>query len=227
LALGINTQSGSGDFLRVVKYDARAGRMFRVDRDEVAKTDIPVDVTNTFSGLFDMENIEVGWMLFAKGVAPVFNLVRLGEDGGQKPGDQFKEGFRILLKLSKNCGGDVREFSSTAKVVLQGFDALHDAYLEGVKENPGKLPIVKITETKPVKSGDSTNYMPSFAITGWAERPTDFVFRSRARSSAPTATPPAASSTVPSTGAKPMAAPSTQPAQAPEPAMAGADDDFG
>jgi len=85
-----------------------------------------------------------------------------------------------MLKLAKECGGDVREFSSNAMVVIAGFNALHDAYLAGVTSNPGKLPVVALKSTKDIKRGQSTNFQPVFEITGWAPRPADLVFKPKA-----------------------------------------------
>jgi hypothetical protein len=48
MALGLQTESsGGGDFTPIIKFDARAGRMFRVDREQDA------------SGSWNTENVEV------------------------------------------------------------------------------------------------------------------------------------------------------------------------
>jgi hypothetical protein len=63
MALGMNYDtSGGGDFLPIVKYDARAGRIFRVDR--LDRVNNPVDITRSFKAVIDLENIEVGWLDF-------------------------------------------------------------------------------------------------------------------------------------------------------------------
>jgi len=179
MALGLTTEAGGGDFTPIVKYDARAGRMFRIDREQGAagwETN-SVEISNGFKAIFDMENIQVGWALFAAGIAPSFALVPLGQPLPAKPSDQHKQGFKILLKLGKDAGGDVRELSSCAKVVINALDSLHTAYEAQKAANPGKLPIVAMTGTKPVVSQgqgqSSTNYMPVFEIVAWADRPAE------------------------------------------------------
>ena len=43
MPFGLNISGG--DFLPIVKYDARAGRFFRVDRDDETGEREPVDIT--------------------------------------------------------------------------------------------------------------------------------------------------------------------------------------
>lgn len=217
MALGLSTGSGeggAGNFMPVLKYDARAGRFFRVDRSDAGgtwQTD-NVDVTQGFQAIFDLENIEVGYIRFAKGGAPDFMMVRLGgamptrpdiRDDKGKP--VYKQGFRFHVKLGKTAGGDVREFASTAGVVIDALDALHSAYEAGRAENPGKLPIVAMTTSTPVKSGESTNYAPNFEIVKWVDRPADLVGRA-----APPAIPAPAATVTPITAARPAQAAAPQ-----------------
>lgn len=177
MALGLQTEAGGGDFAEIVKFDARAGRFFRVDRREVNgqwETD-PVEITDGFQAVFDMTNIKVGWMLFAAGVAPMMTMVPLGDPMPDRPSDQHKQGFKLMLKLGAGSGGDVREFASQAKAVIGAVDALHDLYTAGLKDNPGKLPVVSLKGTTAIKSTGkgqtSTNYAPIFEITRWVDPP--------------------------------------------------------
>lgn len=178
MALGLKTEGGGGDFAEILKYDARAGRFFRVDRAQDAGGNWQtsnVEITNGFQAVFDLDNIQVGWALFAAGIAPQFSMVPLGQPLPAKPSDQHKQGFKLMLKLGKMSGGDVREFSSCAKVVINALDALHTAYEQQKADNPGKLPVVSLTGTTPVvsqgKGQSSTNYQPVFEIVKWVDRP--------------------------------------------------------
>jgi hypothetical protein len=202
MALGFQFNSGDGaDFLPIVKMDSRAGRIFRVDRSDGVST--PHDITRNFRAVFDFENMEVGFISFAAGAAPTFQMVKFGDPMPAKSNPDAKQGVRIIVKLSKECGGDVREFASTASAFLRGFDPLHDAYLAGLAQNPGKLPVVALKDTIAVKSGKgektSTNYQPVFEIISWCERPKDLVASPRGGASEPAASAPKA--TPPSTGA--------------------------
>lgn len=181
MALGLNTGGeGGGDFTPVLKYDARAGRAFRVDRTQGAdgswQTD-NVEVTNGLTMVMDLENIQVGWLLFAAGVAPQMTLVPYGQPIPPKPSDQHKQGFKMLLKLGKASGGDVREFAATSKAVLGAVDEIHTQYLADAKNNPGKLPVIELTGTKSIESKGqgqkSVNYAPVLRIKSWIDRPAE------------------------------------------------------
>jgi hypothetical protein len=173
LGFAIGTgEGGGGDFLPIVKFDARSGRISKVDR--MMGSDPVVTELKAFKAIFDLENIEVGWMLFSAGSAPDLRLVRLGDPWPDQPSPDHKRGARIVLKLSQADGGDVREMCGNSASFLRGIDALHNAYEAGAKANPGKLPVVALKDTVAVvskgKTMSSTNYEPVFEIVGWKER---------------------------------------------------------
>lgn len=214
MALGINYESTGGDFLPILKFDCRAGRMFRRDRVNGENTDI--DVTKAFKAVMDLENLETGWMNFDTGGAPDFQMAVLGKGAPPaKPSDKHRMGVRMTLKLHKDCGGDIREFAGNAKALVRGVDGLHNEYLAGVKSNPGKLPVVVLEDAVPITSGEgarkSTNYAPVFKITGWVARPDDLVYTPRSSS----ASEPSAAGSPPATGSTKVGAP------------VAAEDDFG
>lgn len=226
MALGFNFAEGSGDtgggnIIPIVKYDARAGRISR--RDYINNEYVTVDISRSFKAVVDLENIEVGFINFNTGTAPDFCVVKHGDKMPAPPTADHKPGVRFLLKLGKDCGGDIREFASTAKASLRGVDELHTAYLAGVAETPGKLPVVVMSDTIPVTTGEgtkkSTNYIPKFEITGWAPRPADLIYVPKARYAAPAAAAPVASNSPPSTGSRQVAPPAAAPAES--------EDDFG
>ena len=230
LGLNLNGSSGEGgDIIPYVKYDSRAGRVSRSDRKQGSDGSYGneiVDITTNFRAVFDMENIEVGYLMFAAGAAPQMIVSSLGKPMPNKPtGDGWKQGVRFMLKLHASCGGDVREMSSNAASFLRGFDRLHTEYEAGKVANPGKLPIVSLVSTQPVTSGQgakkSTNYEPHFSISGWAPRPTDLVFVSKAIGHQ-TELPPVQYTSAPATGSTPVGPP---PVAKQQPAMA--EDDFG
>lgn len=195
MGFGFKSTSG-GDFNQVMRYDARSGRIFRDDRGPDGK--IAIDITNTFAAIVDFEQVEVGWMHFAAGSAPDFRMVPIGQDKGLPPSPDHKEGVRIMLKLGKSCGGDVRELATTAKSAISGLEEVYDAYLAEAAQHPGKLPVIKCVETKPitVKSPkqSTTNYQPVFKITGWQDRPADLPLKAAANPAPqqPVASPAAA-----------------------------------
>jgi len=230
MALGINySTSDPLDLVPVVKYDARAGRFARVDRVQVAgqwQADV-ADISQNFSALLDLENIEVGWMNFNTGGAPDFRMVPVGSDPGPCPGKKYKHGFRVMLKLGSAAAGDkaaIREWCSVAKVSIGAMDALHDAYKA---RGDGKLPSVKLAGVKAVTTGSgqtkSTNYAPTLEVVGWHDRPADLVFKPKSK---PASNGTAQRQAPPATGSTAAPPPSQSYGQAQREAP-GANGDFG
>lgn len=213
---GFSTEAGTGGegFVPICKYDSRAGRIFRLDRKQDASGSWlkeEVDITNGFKALFDLENVETGWANFPTGAAPSFVLAPMGQPLPARPSGDFKNAVRFMIRLANECGGDAREVASSARAFLGGLEQLYLAYQEGLKTNAGKLPIVALKTTVPIKSEGggkvSTNYAPVFEIVGWAVRPADFVFVPKAAKPAAAAAPAPAAATPPSTGSTVVGAP--------------------
>lgn len=220
---GFSTEpSSGGDFTPIVKYDARAGRLFRVDSIDTGSGFVKeeVDITSNFKAIVDFENVEVGWMYFPPGGTPDFSLVPMGSALPAKPSPNHKNGVRFMLKLAKDCGGDkpIRELSQSSKAFLSGVEAVYHAYTAEKSNNPGKLPVIVLEKTTPIKSGSgaktSTNYQPTFKIAGWAPRG-DLVFQPKGGSEPATESP----ATAPQTGSTVV-----EPPKAAAPEMATADD---
>lgn len=174
MGLGL-PRNETGDFKDIVKYDARAGRMFRIDRADGAS--MPVEITAGFTAIFDLANIKVGWVRFSEGGAPEWAMTAIGTPLPARPSKDHKQGFRLDIKLAKSVGGDCREFGSAAGCVIGALDKLYDEYAAAPESKAGKLPVVALTGTTMVKSSQgaktSTNYAPNFTIRQWADRPAD------------------------------------------------------
>lgn len=219
MGLGLSTGGSGGDIKPFVKYDAKAGRLFRADRTQQSDGSFAsesVEITNTAQFIVDLANIRVGWINYTS-QGPVRRLVVLGKEPiPPRPDDKgadgklaFKQGFEVDLLLNKETNGGkavARVLGSAAGCVIEAMDALHDAYSVAAESKAGKLPIVKISGVSPVKSGQSTNYKPEFAIVGWADRPAGLpnVDTALQKVSSPT--------TAPSTGSTPVGAPVPQQA---------------
>lgn len=221
MALGLTTGSGA-DIRPYVTYDAKAGRMFRADRTQSAdgmyQTE-KTEITNIAQFVVDLANIRVGWINYTS-QGPVRKLVVLGKEPiPARPTDvnsegkpAFKQGFEVDVLLNKDAGGGpARILGSAAGCVIEAMDELHDAYTTAPESKTGKLPVVKIATVTPVKSGQSTNYKPTFQIVSWVDRPT-------AMQGEQAAAP--AQATPPSTGSTTVLPPSNA---APQPAASASD----
>jgi hypothetical protein len=179
MALGLVSENsgGGGNIVPILKYDARGGDFFRVERSQNGAGDwqsenielpLPIELA------VDMDGIEVGWLGFVGG-RPDFRMVKLGEAMPQKPSDDHKQAFRVRL-----CNREVglREFSSQSKMVLSAFDQLHNQFEAERANNPGLCPVMKITGTKTITvntpQGEQRFKVPEWSISQWIERPSAF-----------------------------------------------------
>jgi hypothetical protein len=221
MALGIPTNTNRTP---IVKYDARAGRWFRVDgKDSV------VDISNGFAAVFDLAQIDIGWALFAAGAPPSTSFARVPAPMPPQPSPDHKRSVRLMLKLSKTAGGDVREVLTQAGIVQAAIDALHDAYMAAPEAREGKLPVVACPSTEAVvqamgNGAKSTNYKPVLQIVNWVPRPADLPLTSGPTPVAVAAPAPVAAP--PSTGSMIAAPPAPKAAPAPLPPALGDDTEF-
>lgn len=144
--MGLGKRKDGGNFLPIVKFDARVGTFALQDRvySHGAWQTEQRDITDKFQAAFDLQNLQRGWFRFPKGAAPEVTLVPAGEDPGHAPSDDHKEGVRVILVMAKTLGGDVRELMSTARGLWDAIDALHDEYLVSVAGHSDELPVVEI-----------------------------------------------------------------------------------
>lgn len=234
MALGLNTSTSGADVIPHIRYDARAGRLFRADRAQAPdgrwETTMADISSPPPSFLMDLAKIEVGWLSYAGG-APDLHMVPLGEPLPPQPSKEHRQGFRVRVYAPKLLGG-FREFASSAKVVIAAMDALHSAYEAAPERGQGLVPVVCLAGTTPVTSktpqGSSTNYAPVFRIEKWVPRPADLPIGALPGAATAAAMPtpgpatPAASVALPA----PRHVPPPAPVAAPAPALATHDTEF-
>jgi hypothetical protein len=169
----------AGDFAEIVKYDARAGRLFRMDYDPVTKEKTPVDVTTPAPRFaVDFGSLEVGYAHFAP-TGPDFRMVAEGHPLPEQPTEKdlegklkFRPAFRVKIYGKILLG--LRELASAANVVTASVEDLYHKYQAAAEAQAGKIPIVELTRTMPIQMGKGTRqsvvYAPCFAIVGWTDR---------------------------------------------------------
>ena len=210
MAFMTSTSGEGGEFKVYVSYNAKAGRWYtKEDKPDAMQFEV-TDMT----AVFDMDNLQTGWFLFAPGVAPVKTFDPSLSQAAASPGDGFKRGFQIEVFSSKNLLG-VREFSATAGIVIDAMNDLHDHWLAGKDANAGKLPVVKCVGVTPVTNKHGTNYKPQLEIVAWTDRPAELA-------GAPAKSAPAAQIAAPPPAAATHAPPPA--ASAPPPVAATADE---
>jgi hypothetical protein len=122
------------------------------------------------TAVFDMPNLETGWFKFSSGVAPEKVMDPSLAEAAPNPGTDFKRGFQIDLYSEKNLMG-LREFSSTAGIVIEAMNNLYDLWMAAPENVAGKLPVARCSGVLPISNKHGTNYQPTFEIVGWTDRP--------------------------------------------------------
>lgn len=148
-------------------------------------------ITDSFEAVFDLENVEVGWLRFGPNRTPDMKLVPMGKMLPERPSEKHKNGFRVVVKLSRECSGNnepVRELLGSARELLSGMERLHLDYKAEKDKHPGLLPLVALkgSWSGPPKTGSTRvfrpgqeqpksrrmkeKHFPNFRIVGWVPR---------------------------------------------------------
>jgi hypothetical protein len=117
--------------------------------------------------VFDIENIQTGWMLIATGIFEFAPDDSLGRKGAQ-PSPEHKRGFKVTF-YNKSMG--VAEWSANGAGSNMGLEALYKQAESQAAANAGKLPVVEYKGSRLEKVGKGSTRVPIFEVTGWVSRP--------------------------------------------------------
>jgi hypothetical protein len=159
---------GNSSLLPLLKFDARNGTFFLEARVQGAGgwEKQQTDITDCFEAVFDLANVQRGWIKFPRGAPPETVLVPAGEDPGEAPSEDHKEGFRVLVLVD----GVAHEFMSTSLSAWKALDALHNAFERERDKHAGQLPVVKLHDVIERRYASGCSFEPSFVIHGWVPR---------------------------------------------------------
>lgn len=177
-AFGIPTASGEGTNKPFFKYNTKSGRFSKADRVQTAdgwKTN-EIDLGSSVTFAADLANVRIGWMHFQQGQAPRKVLVPFGVNMPPRPGDlddKGKPAFKAGVEFDVIIQGEkiVRELSSNASTAVEAFAAAFEAFQAAPERNTGKVPVLSVTDTVPIKGAHGTNYAPKVSIVAWVDRP--------------------------------------------------------
>lgn len=175
--------SASGEFAPILAYNAVSGRLALRDRVQNSAGDWEAKETDVTMAqpafAIDFGRLEVGWCHFVKGAAPLWAMVPHGRPLPERPASpgqdvagktlNYRNGFRV--PVAGNAIGGVRELAGNSAALINGMNALHTIFEAAPEAAMGKIPVVKMTSTDPVKAGQATNYQPVFQIVSWVDRP--------------------------------------------------------
>ena len=190
--------STTAEFMASIRFNAREGVFSRADR--VLGTDgnfttvlAPINEALAQEGiLIDVANIEIGWIRFEGQVDIVTQHHSLGLPGPQ-PTSLHKEGIRLEVWLPKAVaeGAQLREWTNTARGVINAINDLHTAW-EGGAQGPiaargegdeeviikerieGALVPHVTVGTEEVRTKNGTFHKPTLSIIGWVPRPVEW-----------------------------------------------------
>ena len=198
-----------------VGFNAKAGRWYtkRDGKDE------PLFEVTDMTAVFDMTSLKTGWFKFTTNVAPEKVIDPSFTESAPSPGQDFKRGFQLDLYSEKNLLG-LREFTSTATIVIQSMNALYDAWVAAPETATGQLPVVRCVGVTAIGNKHGTNYQPKFEIIGWTDRPEALGGGAVAATPVAAAAAPAPVPAAPAAHMPPPVAPMPAPASTPAPAGA-------
>jgi hypothetical protein len=178
MAFGME-KTAAPDFADIIKYDANAGRMFKIDYNLDTREKTPVDITNPPPRFaVDFGSLEVGYGRFTA-TGPEYHIVPEGQTLPPQPLDKDDKGrllFRPVfrVKIYGKVLDGLREWASSANCVLEAVDDLYNKFRETPEAQQGKIPIVELTRTIPVVFGrgarQRTLYAPCLTIVGLTDR---------------------------------------------------------
>lgn len=177
MSLGLKEYHTGGTFSPRIEYNAKSGRMTRVDRTADGTENIRIDVTMTQPAFaWDLGSIEIGWANFQSGAAPSLVMVPYGQPMPARPNREHKAGFRS--KVWDGREPTSREFSATAGVTVNAIEALWDRLISAPEAAAGKVPVIRLVNVIAISAQRGTNYAPDFALVQWIDR-SDSVFGPR------------------------------------------------
>ena len=117
--------------------------------------------------VFDIDNIQTGWLLIATGVFEFNADDSLGRKGAQ-PSPEHKRGFKVVF-YNKTMGA--AEWSANGAGSNMGLEALYKQAVSQRMANPDKLPVVEYKGSRPEKVGKGSTRIPLFEVVSWVARP--------------------------------------------------------
>ena len=117
--------------------------------------------------VFDIDNVQTGWLLLGVGVREWNADAQLGRKGPQ-PSPEHKRGF-IVKFYNKEIG--TVEWSSNGVGPNMGLEQLYTACAAQHAANPGKMPVLEYTGSKLEKIGKGTTRIPAFNLVSWIDKP--------------------------------------------------------
>ena len=155
--LNLSSGGGSGNFIR---FSPAANAWTNSSGEEIQIKKV----------VFDIDNVQTGWLLLGVGVREWQPDAAVGKKGAQ-PSPDHKRGFSVKF-YNKQLG--TCEWSSNGVGPNMGLEALYLKCMEERKAlplNQSLLPVIEYKGSKMEKIGKGTTRIPQFDVTDWIARP--------------------------------------------------------
>ncbi len=152
--LNLSSSGGSGNYIR---FMPSANAWLNNAKEEIQLKKV----------VFDIDNVQTGWLHLGEGVRDWQPDAGLGKKGPQ-PSPEHKRGFMVKF-YNKELG--TVEWSSNGTGPNMGLEALYNAAAAQREANAGKLPVIEYTGSKLEKIGKGSTRIPNFNVVSWVERP--------------------------------------------------------
>lgn len=152
--LNLSSAGGSGNYIR---FSPQANAWTNNLGEEIQLKKV----------VFDIDNVQTGWLLLGVGIREWNPDASLGKKGPQ-PSPEHKRGF-IVKFYNKEIG--TVEWSSNGVGPNMGLEQMYIACTAQHAANPGKLPVLEYTGSKLEKIGKGTTRIPNFNVVSWIDKP--------------------------------------------------------
>ena len=149
--MAIGQRRGGGVTPPLAKYDTRVGRLYDEDRVFEAGSwqSQQRDVTADYRAAWDLANLLVGYMSFAKNAPLDTQMVSAGDGIGEPPSKDFSPG--LLPHVPMSGEKTAREMLSTSGALWEAIDALHDRTSRNATRTPTRRRSSRLSA--PTRSG--------------------------------------------------------------------------
>jgi len=155
--LNLSSGGGSGNFIR---FSPQANAWTNSEGVEVQLKKV----------VFDLDNVQTGWLLLGVGVRDWQPDAAIGRKGAQ-PSPEHKRGFLVKF-YNKEIG--TAEWSSNGVGPNMGLEQLYVKCMKEREEiplNASLLPVCEYKGSKMEKIGKGTTRIPQFEVVNWIARP--------------------------------------------------------
>ena len=138
--MGFGLNFSGGEFLPYIRINGKEGR---IERSTYDGSERGTEVIDDFVALFDFATVRVGWLRF-EGDAPDMRLVAIGDPMPDRPGEDYKQGVKLVVMLPGELG--LHEIATTATGVLGALEKVYDEAMAAPQWAAGQVPAVKLSD---------------------------------------------------------------------------------